>query len=466
MPKRKSYGAYVKLYRRCVALIIIAVMTMLFYVLWDQKLNGLMDRKFLGKGNWLVLFYYAVITYVFMHLWGGFKLGYQKIANVIASQILAAVSVNFMVYIQVVLMIGTINELWITAQQMVGLAIEEIVACLAISILFMNIYTRLFPAHRILQINGDHENHLRMKMKSRDDKYQICEEISIHEPHDVILDKIAGYDTVLLNDIPSVHKNKILKYCFDHSIRVYFTPKISDILVTGTEVIDLFDSPLLLCKNIGLGFEQKVCKRIVDVIVSLLGLLIASPVMIVTAVCIKCEDGGPVFFRQDRCTLNGRVFSICKFRSMVVGAEKDGKPRPATDHDDRITKVGNIIRRTRIDELPQLFNILKGEMSLIGPRPERIEHIERYEREIPEFAYRLKMKGGLTGYAQVYGRYNTTAYDKLKMDLLYIVNYSVLLDLQILFETIKILFKKDSTEGFTQQQVKKVQSSQAVKKDG
>lgn len=142
-----------------------------------------------------------------------------------------------------------------------------------------------------------------------------------------------------------------------------------------------------------------------------------------------------------------------------MNAEKDGKSRPATDNDDRITKVGAFIRKTRIDELPQLYNILKGDMSFVGPRPERIEHIEKYCREIPEFSYRLKVKGGLTGYAQVYGRYNTTAYDKLKMDLIYIVNYSLLLDIQIILETIKIIFRKESTQGFSEEQVKDIRKN-------
>ena len=145
---------------------------------------------------------------------------------------------------------------------------------------------------------------------------------------------------------------------------------------------------------------------------------------------------------------------IIKFRSMIVDAEKDGKPHPATENDDRITKVGKFIRACRIDELPQLFNILKGDMSIVGPRPERVEHVEKYTSMIPEFSFREKVKGGLTGYAQVYGKYNTTALDKLKLDLIYITNYSLLLDIQIIFETVKILFQKESTEGFSESQEK------------
>lgn len=448
---------YKSVYRHCVNLVIIMVMTALFYILWHIKLNGLMDRKFLGKGNILIILLYMILICIFMQLWGGFRIGYQKLLNIVMSQSLAIITINILMYIQVVLMIGTIDDLLAIAWEMICLSFMQILCCTLLSLLFVNIYARIFPVHRMLQINGNYENYLKQKVHERDDKYQICEEISVHESRDVIMEKMSQYDAVLLNDIPSPDKNNILKYCFDHSIRVYFTPKISDIIVKGTETINLFDSPLLLCKNIGLNFEQRLIKRAIDIIVSFLGLLIFSPIMLLVGICIKCEDGGPVFYKQERCTLNGERFFIYKFRSMVVNAEENGKARPASDNDDRITKVGRIIRKTRVDEVPQFINILKGEMSLVGPRPERTEHIEKYCEDIPEFAYRFKMKGGLTGYAQVYGRYNTTAYDKLKMDLLYIVNYSVLLDIQIIFETIKVLFKKESVQGFSEQQIEEIQ---------
>jgi len=460
---RKNNEVYKKLYKQCVNTIIVVVLTGLFYIMWNNMFNEMMDRKFLGKGNLLIVFSYVIFVCVFMQLWGGFKLGYQKLINVIVSQILAVLSFNVLAYIQIILMIGTIDHLERVFFSMLCLSGLDILSCIVLSVIFINIYVRLFPAHRVLQINGDYENYLSQKIRDRDDKYKICEEISIHEAWDVLVDKIAQYDTVLLNDIPSVEKNRILKYCFDHSIRVYFTPKISDIIVKGTQVINLFDSPLLLCKNIGLNFEQRLAKRTMDILISLVGLILASPIMLITAICIKIDDGGPVFYKQERCTINGRVFSIYKFRSMIVDAEKDGKSRPATEGDDRITKVGHFIRKTRIDELPQLINILVGDMSFVGPRPERLEHVEKYCKEIPEFAYRLKMKGGLTGYAQVYGRYNTTAYDKLKMDLLYIVNYSLLMDIQIIFETVKILFQKESTQGFSEQQMEKVRATKTEK---
>ena len=205
-----------------------------------------------------------------------------------------------------------------------------------------------------------------------------------------------------------------------------------------------------MSNNIGLSFEQKLLKRTIDIVVSLLMLILTSPIMLITAICIKLEDHGPVMFIQERVTLNDRPFMIYKFRSMIVDAEADGRARPAVTDDERITKVGRFIRKTRIDELPQLYNILKGDMSLVGPRPERIEHVRKYTEKIPEFRFRTKVKGGLTGYAQVYGKYNTTAYDKLKLDLMYIENYSLSLDFRIVVMTIKVIFMKSSTEGFAQ----------------
>ena len=214
----------------------------------------------------------------------------------------------------------------------------------------------------------------------------------------------------------------------------------------------MFDTPLLLSRNSGLTLEQRLGKRVLDIALSLAALIIFSPIFVLTALAIKLQDGGPIFFFQKRVTINGKEFFICKFRSMIVDAEQDGKSLPAIDNDPRITEIGRFLRATRIDELPQLFNILKGDMSIVGPRPERTEHIEAYCSEIPEFSYRLKVRGGLTGYAQVYGKYNTTAYDKLKLDLMYIQNYSIKLDIEIILKTIQVLFEKESTDGFSIEQ--------------
>ena len=219
-------------------------------------------------------------------------------------------------------------------------------------------------------------------------------------------------------------------------------------------------------REYALTVEQRIAKRLIDIICSLLLLLIASPFMLITAIAIKCYDGGPVLYKQVRCTRGAKEFMIMKFRSMRVDAEKDGVARLAAKNDSRITPVGRFIRAVRIDELPQLFNILKGDMSFIGPRPERPEIIRQYMEEMPEFAFRMKVKAGLAGYAQVYGKYNTTPYDKLKLDLSYIENYSVWLDLKLMLLTLKILIKPESTEGIESTQVTAMKNANVEEKEG
>ena len=287
-------------------------------------------------------------------------------------------------------------------------------------------------------------------------KYHIKDAIHYKAGLEAIRQKVEEVDAVIISDIPSHEKNMVLKVCVDMDKRVYFIPKISDVIVRYSDELNLIDTPIFLRRKIGVNFYEKVIKRFFDVVLCVLTLVVLSPVFLVTTIAIKHEDGGPVFFRQERVTIGGRRFMILKFRSMIVEAEKDGRPHPAGEKDPRITKVGNVIRATRIDELPQLLNIIKGDMSIVGPRPERVEHVEIYTKMIPEFSFREKVKGGLTGYAQVYGKYNTTALDKLKMDLMYVMNFSLLLDLQIIFETVKILFRKESTEGFSEERAEEM----------
>jgi len=230
-------------------------------------------------------------------------------------------------------------------------------------------------------------------------------------------------------------------------------PKVTDVILQGAEELHLFDTPILLTREYTLTVEQRFFKRLVDIVCSLILLVIASPIMLITAIVIKLYDGGPVLYKQVRCTRDQREFEIMKFRSMRVDAEKDGVARLAQKNDSRITPIGKFIRKVRIDELPQLLNILRGDMSFIGPRPERPEIITQYMEIMPEFAYRMKVKAGLAGYAQVYGKYNTTPYDKLKLDLTYIEKYSLWLDFELMLLTLKILFWPDSTEGVEAEQV-------------
>lgn len=292
------------------------------------------------------------------------------------------------------------------------------------------------------------------KFNMRKDKYDIVKSMNISEGIEKIYEECLGnYDGVIIWDVPSQYRNGLVKYCYGRNIRIYVMPKITDVLLKGSTQLHLFDTPVLLLREYAIKVEQRAIKRVIDIVLSLLLIILSSPVMLITAIAIKLYDGGPVLYKQVRCTQNRREFKIMKFRSMRVDAEKDGVARLASKNDSRITPIGKFIRKCRIDELPQLFNILVGDMAFIGPRPERPEIIAQYLEEMPEFAFRMKVKAGLAGYAQVYGKYNTTPYDKLKLDLTYIENYSVWLDIKLMLLTVKILFTPDSTEGVDDNQI-------------
>ena len=264
---------------------------------------------------------------------------------------------------------------------------------------------------------------------------------------DEILEDLNKNNGVVLCGIDPLMRKRIMDFCFENSMPIFVVPDSSDIILKSATVLSMQDMPLFQCHRGELSMIDEAIKRLFDVCASLIGIIVLSPVMLLSALAVKLYDGGPVLYKQDRLTIRGEVFKVYKFRSMVVDAEKDGVARLAQAGDSRITPVGMVMRRYRIDELPQLFNILKGDISVVGPRPERPEISKQYEKTMPEFKYRLKMKAGLTGYAQVLGRYNTTPYDKLMWDLMYIESYSFMMDLKIILMTIKILFVPESTQG-------------------
>lgn len=407
--------------------------------------------NFYFKGHVLMFLVYFVLLFFFTSTYGGLKIGYLKPVDVYFSQFFSLLGVNLLSYIQISLMANWLVD----ARPIVETMLIQIVLS-AVWVYVCNMfYHKAFPPREILLIHGERPIDVIVdKFNSRKDKYRINKCINISEGEEKVKEEaLKGYGAVILWDIPIQNRNELLKYCYSHSIRVYMMPKISDVLVKGSDQLHLFDTPILLTREYALKIEQRLVKRIIDIICAVLLLVIASPFMLITAVLIKVYDGGPVFYKQIRCTRDAREFSILKFRSMRVDAEKDGVARLAAKNDSRITPIGKFIRAVRIDELPQLFNILKGDMSFIGPRPERPEIIAQYAREMPEFVFRMKVKAGLAGYAQVYGKYNTTPYDKLKLDLTYIENYSVWLDLKLMLLTLKILFKPESTEGVDSSQI-------------
>lgn len=413
-------------------------------------------RGFWFKGHALEIAIYGVILFSFSQMYGSMRLGYLRNAEIIFSQVFATFMANVLIYAELSVMAFQLFApkvfLFMMAEQT------------AVAILYINIanrvYRSLFPPRKLLLIHGDRPiQDICNKFESRKDKYRVvkCVHISKGVPElcrEIVTDyKAEKCNAVVLWDISVEERNLLLKFCYSRSIRVYMMPKITDVILTGAEELHVFDTPLLLTREYSLTMEQRFIKRAIDIICAAVLLVLASPFMLITAAAIKLYDGGPVLYKQVRCTTNQREFYIMKFRSMRTDAEKDGVARLAQKNDSRITPIGRFIRKCRIDELPQLINILKGDMSFIGPRPERPEIIAQYMEIMPEFAYRMKVKAGLAGFAQVYGRYNTSPYDKLKLDLTYIENYSIWMDLKLMLLTLKILFWPDSTEGVESEQV-------------
>ena len=442
--KKLSRGAFEDMkgfVRVAETLLEILILTLAYYIVW---MKGYDLAYFAYKGKYVLMGVYAVLLYALFLNSECTMFGQLHRGDLIMGQIISICLVNGITYLQLCLIANGI----LPPAPMLALTGADIVIAIVLILLYTSLYHRLYAPHDMLLIYGHRRGvELKIKMDARKDKYNISGLISSDEGYDKIIQEIPKYDAVVINDVPAQLRNDLLKYCYRYRVRTYVSPKLTDIMLRGARNITLFDTPLLLVKGTGLTAAERVTKRAMDILISAIVLLILSPLMLLIAAAIKLEDGGPVFFRQKRLTRNGREFDILKFRSMVVDAEKYAGAVLATDNDPRITRVGRIIRPFRLDELPQLINILKGDMSIVGPRPERKVIADEYCKDIPEFAYRLKVRGGLTGYAQIYGKYNTSAYDKLRLDLMYIENYSLLLDIKLMILTIRILFSKESTEG-------------------
>lgn len=440
---------------------VVAVQVALYWFVWMQYYNNNIELPFFRKGNWLMVALYGSLLLFFVHAYGGLKVGYLRKGDIIYSQILAVVCINMITYVQVCLL----DRHFVNAVPLLLMTVVQSLVVFVWANFFQCCYEKMFPPRKMILVCGDRPVFgLKNKINTRKDKYDICEVVNISQGMEAVFERIKQYESVIIGDIPSHDRNHIMKYCFDCSIRTYMLPKISDIIMRGSDDIHLFDSPLLLARNNGFSFEQILLKRITDIVITLILLIFSSPIMLVTAVLIRLYDGGPAIHKQTRLTMGGKEFNVYKFRSMVVDAEKDGIARLAAEKDVRVTPIGKVIRSTRIDELPQLVNILKGEMSLVGPRPERPQIAAEYRSYMPEFDYRLKVKGGLTGYAQIYGKYNTSPYDKLKLDLMYIENYSLRLDLKLILMTVKVIFMKESTEGVAESQTTATLEEQLWKK--
>ena len=403
------------------------------------------------RTNFAVSILYLVILFVFWQMFEAYGIEQRRLMDLIYGQFFGAVCTNVL-FCVLVCAISTADLGVIILAFLKLLAIE---ACLGIAwaVVFFQFYLRCQSYKSALFVYGNRENceETIQINNSINSYFKITESVHFDEGTETIAEKILGYQAVYIGDIPYEERNQLMKVCLKNRIACYSIPKISDIYIQNTDVLQLHDKVLLRYRENGMTAEKRAVKRCLDIVVALLMLIAASPFMLIIMICIKAEDGGPVLYRQDRVTLNGKPFQMLKFRSMRVDAEKEGA-RLTAKNDSRVTKIGKLIRNIHFDELPQLINILRGDMSVVGPRPERKEFIEEYSQVIPEFTERLKVRGGLTGYAQVYGKYNTGPEEKAKYDLMYIYNYSLRLDIKLIFLTVRILFQKENTEGVDEEQ--------------
>lgn len=391
----------------------------------------------------LVMIIFFLICYYFGQRLDCFRVSILQIRDVIFGEVLATMITDIIMYILI----------WMLSIHLPNLIPGLITwggQCVIGVIWAYVMHQSYFSTHPPLRTIVIYDE--RMRMENLIHTYGLEKRFNIKTvyPVESIMDKLEvmeEFDAAFLCGIHSRERNIILKHCISHKIKLFMIPRIADVMMRGSEQIHMLHLPILKTQRYKPSIEYQIIKRTMDIVVSGIATIVLSPLFLITAIAVK-SDGGPAFYKQKRLTKDGKVFEILKFRSMRVDAEKySGAVLSAGENDPRITKVGRIIRACRLDELPQLLNILKGDMSLVGPRPERPELQKEIEKEVPEFGLRLQAKAGLTGYAQVYGKYNTTFYDKLLMDLMYISKPSILEDLTIMLATVKILTSKESTEG-------------------
>ena len=391
---------------------------------------------------------YCVLYMTYGRIYESFLISLVRITEMVYSQALALLMSDGILY----LVLSLMERRLVAVMPILGLFAVQLVISVLWSVCAHKWYFAVFAPKRtaVIHDRGRDVGEL-IGTYGLSKKFEVCRTATLEECLEGNFAVLEGMQTVFLCGISSHDRNLILKQCVEKGITVYVLPKIGDIIMSGAKQMHLFHLPFLRVGRYDPAPEYLMLKRLFDVVISGCALIVLSPVMLLVAWAVR-RDGGPAFYRQCRLTKDGKRFDVLKFRSMRVDAEKDGKARLASANDDRITPVGHFIRKVRIDELPQLINILRGDMSIVGPRPERPEIAAEYEKELPEFSLRLQAKAGLTGYAQVYGKYNTTPYDKLQMDLMYIANPSFWEDLRIIFATIKILFLPESTEGVAEGQ--------------
>lgn len=446
---KKKYGDTILMISK---LISIFVMTLIGYECFNLFYNPLLEIHFYWKGLLLIAVVIASLYILFTGIYDAFDLKLSSIPELVYSQLLATLFTDGIMF----MIIFFIMKKFPYIIPAIGTFIIQLVFIIIWANVSKRIYQRFVPAYRTAVIY-DEVTELKeiIASHSLDSRFNVSGSFKLSE----IAEKpelIENYDVIFISEVVHRQRNDILGLCIKNGITAFVIPAVGDMYIYGGENSHMLHLPVIKVERSKPSFSYSVVKRMLDIFLALFFIIALSPVFLITAIAVKLCDKGPVFYRQTRLTKDGKQFKIIKFRSMRVDAEKLGVQLSTGADDPRVTKVGKIIRSCRLDELPQLFNILMGDMSFVGPRPERPELAAEYCKDYPEFSLRLQVKAGLTGYAQVYGKYNTTAYDKLKMDLMYIAHPSIAKDFALLFATVKILFVPDSTEGVSKEQVEKM----------
>ena len=404
---------------------------------------------FYYSNGYLVFFLiYLILFILFGRLFNTFEIGETTTTDLFLSSSLTLLFSNIMIYFILCLITLRIIPL---GPILIMLIIQMVLGGLLIYI--ENRYIRSnFPPVKVVAIYGESHYNLIGKLNNiRDLSMSVVKTVDLKDiDYEKIDELLEGTDGVVTLDVHHENKKRLFKACYSRKMLIYDVPSITDMLLTSSDILHIVDSPILKINKFGPSQIERMVKRLIDVIGSLVLIILTSPIMLIVAIAIKLYDHGDIFYKQVRLTREEKEFKIIKFRSMVMDAEKHTGAVLAKENDDRITPVGHFIRKTRLDELPQLINILCGDMSFVGPRPERPEIYDEICRTMPEFRYRLVVKAGLTGYAQVYGKYNTSLRDKLLLDLYYIENYSVIDDIKLILLTLKIIFNKEATEGIVE----------------
>ena len=397
---------------------------------------------------------FAVMIVAMHAVYGGFDVGRKKSKPVISALVAGTVISDLVAYLQMEIMNVNDNyndHLVLFGRDFLYLVLAMVLQ-IGIIIFFVRVgndlYFKFHPPRKVLLILGDwrQEQPLRSKIGRYRLQWQL-EDCALYSAPDIRA-RISNAEVVFLAEMPETDKAVLLKICYDLRKDILCKAQLQETILANSRPAIVDDAPFLEVEYYKMSFFQRIAKRGGDIVLSALALVLLSPLIGIIALAIRAEDHGPVIFTQTRLTIRGKPFTIRKFRTMTVADSQSNSQVSTAINDPRITKVGKILRRFRMDEIPQFINVFLGEMSLVGPRPEMISNIDRYKAQLPDFAYREKMKAGITGYAQIEGRYNTTPEDKLMLDLMYIESFSVWLDVKLLMRTVTVLFKDDSTQGF------------------